>query len=107
MITILSLVSFEKNTITTIQNTDKLVHFSFYFMLTFLLLRSVKRNMRFKYLIVIALSFFYGIIIEVIQKYFTVSRSGDIYDAIANLTGIICAALLNYFILEKFSSTKV
>ncbi len=63
--------------------------------------------MRFKYLIVIALSFFYGIIIEVIQAYFTVSRSGDFYDAIANLAGIICAALLNYFIIEKFSSSKV
>tara|TARA_R110000850_G_scaffold277113_1_gene422883 strand:- start:24887 stop:25114 length:228 start_codon:yes stop_codon:yes gene_type:complete len=75
--------------------------------LTFLFLRSVKTDIRFKYLIVIALSFFYGIIIEVIQKYFTVSRSGDFYDAIANLTGIICAALLNYFIMEKFSSSKI
>jgi VanZ family protein len=107
VITILSLVSFEKNTITAIQNSDKVVHFTFYFILTFLLLRIVNGNMRFKYLIVIALSFFYGIIIELIQKYFTLTRNGDFYDAIANLSGIIFAVLLNYFIIEKFSSSKV
>ncbi|MFT5752896.1 MAG: VanZ family protein [Flavobacterium sp.] len=107
VITILSLVSFEKNTITSIHNSDKVVHFSFYFILTFLLLRIVNGKMRFKYMIVIALSFFYGIIIELIQMYFTLTRKGDFYDAIANLSGIICAVILNYFIIDKFSSSKV
>lgn len=107
MITVLSLVSFEKNKIISIANTDKLVHFSFYFILTLLLLKSIQTISKFKYLIVIALSLIYGIIIEIFQTYFTSTRSGDLFDVIANFTGIICAIILSYFIFEKNSSSKI
>ncbi len=35
----------------------------------------------------------YGIIIEVIQGVFTVERTGDIYDALANSIGALCGAV--------------
>lgn len=106
-ITILSLVSFEKETITSFENSDKIVHFSFYFILTTLLFRSINQNAKSKYLIVIVLSLFYGIIIEVLQENFTSSRKGDFYDVLANLTGIICAAMLNKYVVERISSSKI
>lgn len=54
-----------------------------------------------------ALTFVYGIIIEVLQEGFTLSRKGDFYDVMANLTGIICAVMLNKFIIERISSRKI
>ena len=107
LITILSLVSFEKNTINSIHNSDKIVHFFFYFILTTLLLKSIKQNAKSKYLIVIALCLFYGIIIEVLQENFTSSRKGDFYDVLANSTGIICAVMLNKYIVKRISSSKI
>ena len=107
IITFLSLVSFETNNIIAIANTDKVVHFSFYFILTFLLLKSLKDNSKFKYLKVILLTLFYGIIIEILQAYFTDTRSGDLYDVTANFSGTVCAALVSYFIFEKISSRKI
>lgn len=106
-ITILSLVSFDKNTIITVQNTDKIVHFTFYFILTLLLFRCVKKTMKFKYLIIISLSIFYGIIIEVLQMSFTTTRKGDLYDVLANSIGVFCAAMLNKILIESISTSKI
>lgn len=106
-ITILSLVSFDKNTIITVQNTDKIVHFTFYFILTLLLFRCVKKTMKFKYLIIISLSIFYGIIIEVLQMSFTTTRKGDLYDVLANSIGVFCAAMLNKMLIESISTSKI
>lgn len=53
------------------------------------------------------LVFIYGIIIEMLQECFTSSRNGDFYDVMANLTGIICALMLNKFIIERISSRKI
>jgi VanZ family protein len=53
------------------------------------------------------LTFVYGIIIEVLQESFTSSRKGDFYDVMANLTGIICALMLNKFVVERISSRKI
>ena len=107
MITILSLVSFKTNVIVAVENTDKLVHFSFYFILTLLFLRSLKKELKYKYLIVMSFSFVYGIIIEVLQENFTSGRKGDFYDVLANLTGIVCAVMLNKFVIERISFRKI
>lgn len=43
-----------------------------------------------KYLATLAFSLiFFGIIIEVIQDTMTVNRFGDVYDALANSTGVV------------------
>lgn len=93
--------------IKSVENTDKIVHFSFYFVLTLLFLRSFKKEIKNKYAIVMVLSFVYGIIIELLQDNFTSSRKGDFYDVIANLTGIVCAIMLNKFIINRISSSKI
>ena len=90
-----------------VENNDKIVHFSFYFILTLLFLRSLKKEIKNKYAIVMVLSFVYGIIIELLQDNFTSSRKGDFYDVIANLTGIVCAIMLNKFIINRISSSKI
>lgn len=107
IITVLSLVSFNTSKIVTIQDTDKFVHFAFYFVLTLLVLKSVKDKLKCKYLIVITIIFIYGIIIEVLQERFTFTRKGDIYDIIANFTGIVFASMLNKFVMERISSRKI
>ena len=70
-------------------------------------LKSIKQNIKSKYLIVIALSFFYGIIIEVFQEIFTQSRKGDFYDVLANSAGIICAVMLNKYFIKRISSSNI
>ncbi len=106
-VTILSLISFENQTITSFENSDKIVHFSFYFIMTSLLLRSIKKKSKYKYLIVIVLPFFYGIIIEVLQHSFTQSRKGDFYDVLANSAGIFFAVMLNKYFIKRISSSKI
>ncbi|MFC4739282.1 VanZ family protein [Flavobacterium ponti] len=106
-VTILSLISFEKQTITSFENSDKIVHFSFYFIMTSLLLKSIKNKRKYKYLIVIVLPFFYGIIIEVLQDSFTQSRKGDFYDVLANSAGIFFAVMLNKYFIKRISSSKI
>ena len=98
------LVSFNKNTFITIQSSDKVIHFCFYFVLTLLLLKSIKNKFKYKYLIVIYIAVSYGIVIEVLQSSFTLTRKADLYDVIANTIGVICAVLLNKYIFKSISS---
>ena len=44
-----------------------------------------------RYVILSVITFFYGLVIELIQKYFTIDRSGEIMDAVFNLIGIFLA----------------
>jgi VanZ family protein len=81
-------------------NADKLVHFSMYFILSFLLLydslsvRQIKPSK--------VISFFYlpftitlvlGGSIELIQYFFIDSRDGSIFDMLANLIGMLLGTL--------------
>lgn len=81
---------------------DKLMHTAIYVLLIGIwqLYFFVRNGYRFKlrWAIVILLAcLFYGIIIEILQGSFTVSRSADIYDVLANLIGLI----LGIFIFKK------
>ena len=106
-ITILSLVSFSNNTFSSFQNSDKIIHFFFYFVLTLLLLNGFNNKLRYKYLIVIVLAVSYGIVIEVLQNEFTLTRKADFYDVIANTIGVICAVLLNKYLFESIFSNII
>ncbi|NOQ25996.1 MAG: DUF2238 domain-containing protein [Bacteroidales bacterium] len=90
-------------------NSDKLIHFIFYFMLSITLQFSILRNTSISRKNQILLTFIvvvtYGIIIEVFQYYFTNSRSADIIDALANTLGCICGILILPF-LNKFTLSK-
>lgn len=88
---------------------DKFVHLGLYFILTLFLISDFavfsnvqpKRNILIIAVFSIALS--YGILIELIQLWFTSSRSADVWDAIADGLGVIIA-LLNYRWINRVTS---
>jgi len=95
-ITLLSLFSLpgdDSDSGFNIPHADKAAHFTFYFVaaiLGCLFLRERTKGIleRNKTILVVLISvIIYGIIIEVIQHIFTVNRTGDIYDALANSLG--------------------
>jgi len=84
---------------------DKLVHFSFNAALLFLWLHYFNsRRLLKSFRIIFTVFFFaivYGIIIELSQEHFTLSRKADIWDVVANTIG----CLLGLFIF-KVTRTK-
>jgi hypothetical protein len=100
-ITIICLVELKIQTVSTPSFTDKIVHFSMYFILNYLFLKSRSvNNYLFSSILIL-----YGIIIEVLQELFTVSRHFDIYDIFANSFGVIVALMLFLFLKQKKNIT--
>jgi VanZ family protein len=93
-----------------INNFDKVVHFCFHFIFTifWLIYSNITFNKSFKNKIVnvIVLSFFTGVLIEVLQGCFTTSRKADVLDVLANTTGAITAGIVMYFILKRINKLK-
>ncbi len=97
-VTFSSLYSFKRGDMGSfnIPNGDKIVHFIFYSVaagLGFMYLKASDqgRPVALKKLISLLISLvLFGIIIEVLQEVCTSTRSGDIFDALANSTGAIC-----------------
>lgn len=74
----------------TIPHFDKIVHFSFYFILSLLFLQSSKKPLSSLYYFAdILYCFVLGIVIEFIQHHYIPNREGDIFDVFANFTGSI------------------
>ncbi len=100
-VTFSSLSSFEGADLSyfNIPYFDKMVHFGFYFILVvlgvFALKEQFKNRLKLFKCLVSALIFAitYGIIIEVLQAMFTVSREGDVLDAIANTVGALSGTM--------------
>ena len=85
-----------------IPHFDKIVHFGMYFSLMLVILienRNTLKNFRQILLIGLA-SLSYGIIIEIMQSTLTVTRTGDFFDALADLTGIIAAILIWFLVIR-------
>lgn len=74
---------------------DKIVHFGMYFtLMTSILYENRKSLLTGRKIFIAALfPFMYGILIELLQS-FTVSRSANLFDAIADTAGIILSILL-------------
>ena len=73
--------------------SDKIIHMFSYFLLTLSWLFCYKKeSKKIKISLIIVLTvFIYGIIIEILQGTVTKNRQLEIYDALANLIGIIFA----------------
>ncbi len=102
VITVLSLVSFNNlsTQVTGIPYADKLVHLTFYAVLTLLLFRVLNQNTQKKeknknLWLSASLAFGYGIIIEVLQETITVFRTAEISDVLSNLCGVLLACVIN------------
>lgn len=99
IITYLSLVAIETKSKISFENADKIVH-SLIHVINVILLFIVLYKFKIKHPILIAvlLSILYGIIIEVLQEQFTVKRTFDVFDIMANCLGAIVAAVfLKYY----------
>jgi len=87
-----------------IPHKDKIVHFIFYFVLTVLLsidykVRSVTIKKAWLYAFLTAVV--YGVIIEICQGSFTVSRSADVLDVAANSSGSAFAIFTLWFLWKR------
>ena len=85
------------------ENIDKIFHFSAYFFLTTTWLfafRNKKVRLKIAFFLIL-----YGILLEYAQDWFTVNRTKDVFDALANTLGIIFATLLFKYISNKFVKT--
>ena len=79
-----------------IKSGDKYLHFIAYFGLTLLWHFALKDRINkkmFKFFVPLAI-IIYGIILEGLQSGLTTYRTGDVYDAIANTSGVIVALLV-------------
>lgn len=77
-------------TATPVGNTDKIVHFSAYFILGVLWIPALGTKK--PWIVVLALAVL-GLVIEGLQGMLDMGRSADIFDALANICGAICALL--------------
>lgn len=96
---------FDKVPIFKIHNMDKIIHFSLYFILSLSFQMSLIRSgiIKRKEQIIITLVFVisYGLIMEVLQYYFTNDRCADIFDALANTLGCISGIII-FSIFSKY-----
>lgn len=82
-----------------IPHFDKIVHLSFYFTFTLLLIsennpQKQNRKIAIKAIFIAAIiSMIYGVLIEILQKTLFTNRGAEIWDVVANAFGFILAAL--------------
>ena len=87
---------------------DKLVHFGLYFVFTITVIyehRDYFKNTR-QLLLIALIPFAFGALIEIFQADFTVTRTGDILDVLAN-TGGILSALYVWLIIKPYYRQKI
>jgi VanZ family protein len=82
-----------------ILHLDKVIHLTFHFIFTILWFlyfkKKFKNSNNFNLLaITLFVSFVFGIVIELIQQYFTTTRNADVFDILANLIGAFLASII-------------
>ncbi len=90
-----------------IQNLDKVIHAFFHFVFVLLWFLFFKKKLKstnlFKPLAIsFVFSIIFGIVIEMLQQFFTSTRSGDPLDVLANLSGA-ALAVVGIVLLNKFN----
>ena len=115
LITLASLMSFENidpNEIPKIPHLDKVVHFMMYLTLTFTFMwenfsRHQYHVIMSRFILIVVVVTAIGITMELLQAGITVSRSGNVADAVANSIGLTVGMILfrvtknNSFIKNK------
>lgn len=88
--------TFDKVPLIKIPNFDKVVHSGMYFaLMSVIILENRKRLNNTRSLFLTSLiPLFYGIVIEIMQSTLTVTRTGSIFDALADTVGILVSLLL-------------
>ena len=90
-----------------IENKDKYVHFTFYFIFVIVwFLYANKTNIAKKVKWIVLFSAIgYGVLMEICQGLFTSNRAPDVLDVIANSLGAITGLLFITMILKKYKTT--
>jgi VanZ family protein len=88
--------SFNKVPFLNIPHLDKIVHFLMYFGLMSVIVFEHRKSIigRTQLVLIALIPFIYGILMEILQMTITSTRSGSIYDVLANSSGIIVSALI-------------
>lgn len=84
-------------------NSDKIVHFGFYFVFVLLWFRFLvfkDKNSNATLAMLIIVSIVLGILIEIAQKYFTINRHADWLDIVANAFGSISGYFVSKFYIQ-------
>lgn len=107
-ITTLSLVSLNGLPKISPKNGDKYVHFTFYFILTFLLILNFVYTRGIKYSLVISFmsAVFYGIIIEILQGILTENRKPEFADVLFNSIGSLAATIVVFLNRKRLNFIK-
>jgi VanZ family protein len=88
--------TFDKVPFINIPNIDKVVHFGMYFGLMLVIILENRKNINSSgHLFLLGLiPFSLGILMEILQSALTVTRTGSVYDALANGAGVFVSILL-------------
>ncbi|MBQ5778925.1 MAG: VanZ family protein [Paludibacteraceae bacterium] len=79
---------------------DKFVHFVCYLVLSFVFMYNFGRVTSKTIFISLFFSIIYGGIIELIQQYFLLLRTGDLYDFLSDIIGAIIGVII-FLLIEK------
>jgi VanZ family protein len=95
----LSLTNSEKFARVALKNIsylDKIVHFMMYFIMMSVILIENRKRLKYPRQILLAalIPLSYGILMEIFQATLTATRTGSVYDALANAAGITVSILL-------------
>ncbi len=83
-----------------IPHFDKIVHFSLFFVFCLLLIRPFKKLTPWPYLLAPIVATAMGGLLELGQHYIASSRSSDIYDFVANTTGILVSLIFYWLFVS-------
>lgn len=107
LITILSLIELGNEGAPRVDQLDKVVHFLFHYVLSFLLLFHLKYDdvlfqVKRIFYFVFFFSLIYGVLIEGLQAVLTLRRESDLWDVLANTLGCLtCLLSFRYFLRLK------
>lgn len=90
-----------------IPNIDKVVHFMFYFVFVFLWYRYlfyIKKTENKHAFLLVLMAVVVGVLIELGQGCFTLTRQADVFDVIANSLGSIGGIFISFSFLPKEKS---
>ena len=93
----------------TIPNLDKIVHFTFYLVLSGLLFYGWQKQTAFVWLhknmvlkiLVVACT--YGLAVEIMQEVFTTTRHFDLLDELTNSIGALAGSLISVYLRQKIA----
>jgi VanZ family protein len=93
---------------------DKIVHFFLFGVLCFLLIKGFNKQRSVGFLSnnpkisAFIFSCVYGVVIELLQEYVFINRSGEVYDALADAVGALIGLwIFNYWMKRKAIKAKI